>query len=70
MLSAVADQAERADADVTDIDGHRFDHGDAWALARPSGTEPLIRVYAEAPTRERAQALVDDLLETMDAATE
>jgi len=68
MLAAIADRAAETDADVTDIDGHRFDHGDAWALARPSGTEPLIRVYAEARSRERAQSLVDDLQETMDAA--
>jgi phosphomannomutase/phosphoglucomutase len=67
MLDAVADRAAETDADVTDIDGHRFDHGDAWALARPSGTEPLIRVYAEARDRDRAQSLVDDLLETMEA---
>jgi phosphomannomutase len=26
---------------------------------RPSGTEPIVRVIAEAPTREGAQALVD-----------
>lgn len=31
---------------------------DAWLLLRPSGTEPLVRVYAEAPT----QGVVDDLL--------
>lgn len=32
---------------------------DAWLLLRPSGTEPLVRVYAEAPT----MGVVDDLLE-------
>ncbi len=31
---------------------------DAWLLMRPSGTEPLVRVYAEAPT----DGVVDDLL--------
>ncbi|MDR0458995.1 MAG: phosphoglucomutase/phosphomannomutase family protein [Coriobacteriales bacterium] len=32
---------------------------DAWLLARPSGTEPLVRVYAEAETNERVQELLD-----------
>ncbi len=70
MLAAVADRAETSDADVTDIDGHRFDFGDAWVLARPSGTEPLVRVYAEARDRDRAEALLEEMLATMDAATE
>ncbi len=70
MLAAVADRAETTDADVTDIDGHRFDFGDGWVLARPSGTEPLIRVYAEARERDRAETLLQDMLATMDAAGE
>ena len=32
---------------------------DAWLLIRPSGTEPVLRIYAEA----REQAMVDALLE-------
>jgi phosphomannomutase len=31
---------------------------DSWLLIRPSGTEPVLRVYAEA----RAEAMVDDLV--------
>ena len=30
----------------------------SWLLIRKSGTEPLIRVYADAPTQKRAQELV------------
>ena len=30
----------------------------SWLLIRKSGTEPLIRVYADAPTQERAEQLV------------
>ena len=31
---------------------------DAWLLLRPSGTEPLVRIYAEAPTAETVTALL------------
>ncbi|MFB6172314.1 MAG: phosphoglucosamine mutase [Haloarculaceae archaeon] len=61
MLTAIEEYAETAGADLTTIDGYRLDYGDAWVLARPSGTEPLIRVYAEAGSRERAAALADDV---------
>ncbi|MBW3552121.1 MAG: phosphoglucosamine mutase [Gemmatimonadetes bacterium] len=30
-----------------------------WLHFRPSGTEPIVRMIAEAPTREEAQSLVD-----------
>ena len=32
-------------------------NGDGRVLVRPSGTEPLVRVLAEAPTEEEAEAL-------------
>ncbi len=63
MLDAVADLAERerdrSGADLTTIDGYRLDYGDAWVLARPSGTEPLVRVYAEAGDQDRARELAE-----------
>ncbi len=43
--------------DVETIDGVKIHAPDGWVLVRPSGTEPLFRVYAEAKTPERAQAL-------------
>lgn len=39
-----------------------FEDG-SWVLLRMSGTEPLMRVYSEAPTRQR----VDELLAAMEA---
>jgi phosphomannomutase len=32
---------------------------DAWLLMRPSGTEPLVRVYAEAATTEEVADLIE-----------
>lgn len=33
--------------------------GDAWVMMRPSGTEPLVRVYAEAATTDEVNDLLD-----------
>ncbi len=41
-------------------DGVRLAWGDAWLHVRASGTEPLLRIIAEASTQERAEALVDE----------
>jgi len=47
------------------VDGLRIEFGDTWAHLRRSNTEPIVRVYAEAPTRERADALAQRMLEEM-----
>ena len=45
--------------EVISADGIKFLLADdAWLLLRPSGTEPLVRIYAEAGT----MGVVDDLL--------
>ena len=33
--------------------------GDAWVMMRPSGTEPLVRIYAEAETTDEVNRLLD-----------
>lgn len=33
--------------------------GDAWVMMRPSGTEPLVRIYAEAETTDEVEQLLD-----------
>ena len=59
MLSAAESYARGADAEVTTLDGYRLDYGDGWVLVRPSGTEPLVRLYAEARSEDRAEALLE-----------
>ncbi len=46
--------------EVSTMDGIKFyfEH-DEWLLVRPSGTEPLVRVYAETATKKDTQALLD-----------
>ena len=52
--------AGRTPSKVSHMDGLRLEFDDeSWMLLRPSGTETLVRVYAEAPSIE----LRDDLLE-------
>ncbi|MFC4439785.1 MULTISPECIES: phosphoglucosamine mutase [Natrialbaceae] len=65
MLDAAANHAQAADAELNTRDGYRLDYGDAWVLARPSGTEPLVRIYAEARDADRANDLADDMYETL-----
>lgn len=45
---------------VSDRDGVKFHMSDdSWLLVRPSGTEPLLRVYAEAATPENLESLLE-----------
>lgn len=47
-------------AEVSLLDGIKiFFEGDEWLLVRPSGTEPLVRVYAETATKKDTQLLLD-----------
>jgi phosphomannomutase len=47
-----------ADATADDRDGLRLAWTDRWLHVRPSGTEPIVRLIAEAPTSSEADALV------------
>ncbi len=43
------------------VDGFKyFFNKDEWVMIRPSGTEPVLRTYAEAETLEKASAILDD----------
>jgi phosphomannomutase len=47
---------------IDDLDGAKMRFGDsAWLLARASGTENLLRLYAEAPTRAQVKAMLDEM---------
>ncbi len=48
-------------ARISDRDGVKFIlENNSWLLIRPSGTEPVLRVYAEGENEEAVQALLDE----------
>ena len=58
--------AGRPVENIETIEGIKFDFkGDDWVLLRTSGTEPLIRCYAEAGTKRDLRALVKAALEKL-----
>jgi phosphomannomutase len=63
--------AERYDdADTSTLDGLKIDFPDRWVHMRPSNTEPILRVYAEASSAADAQALADRFKEELRALIE
>ena len=46
-------------------DGVKVTWPDRWLLARPSATEPVLRLTAEAPTDAEARSLVNGVLEAL-----
>ncbi len=48
---------------VTKMDGIKWEWDDRWVIVRPSGTEPVVRIMAEAPTLNEAKDLGQSLLQ-------
>lgn len=49
--------------DLTDGVKLFFEDGESWILARPSGTEPLLRIYFETTTKEKMTYLQKQMTE-------
>jgi phosphomannomutase len=50
------------------LDWSRADGGSRWLLVRPSNTEPIVRIIAEAPTASEAVRLCDEAVAAISAA--
>ena len=52
-----------ASENINTLDGVRidFEAERKWVILRKSNTEPIIRIYAEAPERRKAEALADEI---------
>lgn len=55
------------DTEVNDIDGVKIDFPDKWVHLRKSNTEPIIRIYAEAPTESVADALAQEVIKVINS---
>lgn len=60
ILAKVKDKFGSRAVSMNDSDGLRIDLEKSWLHARASNTEPIIRLIAEAPTRQEAQDLLDE----------
>lgn len=71
MIDRILDEMKRiyAREDINDIDGVRisFEADRKWVHLRRSNTEPIIRVYAEAPTRKAAEELAAEIIGIADS---
>ena len=59
ILEAVKEKF--SNENITDIDGVKIDFADSWVHLRKSNTEPIIRIYSEASTMEKADALAEEI---------
>ena len=53
--------------EVTSIDGIKIDFDDQWVHMRKSNTEPIIRIYTEAPSQNTADDLADRFIAELEA---
>jgi len=62
-------QQSVSDATVNTEDGLKFSWADRWVHIRTSNTEPIMRIYAEAPTRPEADQLAKRFVARLDELT-
>jgi len=53
--------------DITTIDGVKIDFSTEWVHLRKSNTEPIIRIYTEAPSQDKADVLALRIIDEIKA---
>jgi phosphomannomutase len=43
---------------INDIDGVKINYDDYWVQLRKSNTEPIVRIFAEAQTKKKAEEII------------
>jgi phosphomannomutase / phosphoglucomutase len=59
-MEIVKKEAEGLGYKLDTTDGVKIWYDDGWVLMRPSGTEPIFRIFAEAKSQKRAEELMQE----------
>jgi len=54
---------------LSTVDGVKIDFANSWVHLRKSNTEPIIRIYTEAPSQQEADELADRIISEIKAIT-
>lgn len=68
IFSMVA--SNHPEASTSRLDGLKLDFPEGWVHMRPSNTEPIIRIYSEAGTKELADSLADSFIAEIRSASD
>ena len=60
ILEAVAKKYK--DEEISTVDGVKIDFRNHWIHLRKSNTEPIIRIYTEAPSQQEADGVADRMI--------
>ena len=55
-------ESKYANEEVSTVDGVKIDFAEEWVHLRKSNTEPIIRIYTEAQTQQKADALAERII--------
>lgn len=61
-------EANFPDADIDKSDGIKFDLSEGWVHFRKSNTEPIMRIYSESKSEEKAKQLADIFKQKINSA--
>ena len=63
ILNKIKAIYSKKDANINTVDGVKIDFAKEWVHLRKSNTEPIIRIYSESETREKADLLAQEIID-------
>ena len=68
-VDAILEEMQKlyADEKISTVDGVKIDLADSWVHLRKSNTEPIIRIYTEAPSQTAADNLAQKILKEIES---